>query len=56
MPENGLSGSSPRRLAERPHRLDERTRPRITVQVIDGKICCEFTPAATPAGGPELKP
>ena len=38
------------RLAERPHRLDEETRPRITVQVIDGKICCEFTPAER-AGG-----
>jgi hypothetical protein len=40
-------------LRERPHLVDQRTRPRVTVQVIDGKICCEFTPAERPA--PQIK-
>ena len=54
MPENDSIAFPTGRSAERPHRLEERDRPRITVQVVDGKLCCELKPAGS-AGGPEQK-
>jgi hypothetical protein len=54
VPENDFIAFPTGRTAERPHRLEERNRLRITVQVVDGKLCCELKPAGS-AGGPEPK-
>ena len=53
MPEKHPSASPAILLRERPRRLEDRTRPRVIVQVVDGKICCELTPAERPAPRPK---
>lgn len=50
MPENEVQGPRSIRPSERPHRIDEQARARITVQVVDGKIRCDFKPAGRPDG------
>ena len=53
VPEKELQRPRLIRTAERPHRIDEQARARITVQVVDGKIRCDFTPAGRRPGVPE---